>query len=42
MKVIYKTDLLDLPKDIMDNFYKDFDYHTMYVCEIKQYLENLE
>ena len=42
MKVIYKTDLLDLPKDIMDNFYKDFDDHTMYICEIKQYLENLE
>ncbi len=38
MKVLYNTDLENLPSDLKNNFYKDNDLHTMYVCEIKEYL----
>ncbi|MCR5349555.1 MAG: flavin reductase [Acholeplasmatales bacterium] len=31
-----------LPDYIKDDFYKNEDYHTLYVCEIKQYLVNEE
>ena len=38
MKVLYNTDLDNLPSNIKDSFYKDNDLHTMYICEIKEYL----
>ncbi|MBR6071978.1 MAG: flavin reductase [Acholeplasmatales bacterium] len=30
----------DLPEEIKNNFYSDGDKHTVYICEIKQYLIN--
>lgn len=38
---------LDITKDkmpdfIIDEFYKNGDYHTLYICEIKQFLVNEE
>lgn len=38
MKVLYNTDLENLPEEIKKPFYPDNDIHTMYVCEIKEYL----
>ena len=40
MKKLYSVDLTldDIPKDILDRYYPDNDMHTMYVCEIVQYL----
>ena len=40
MKKLYSVDLPyeDLPKEIIDRYYPNGDMHTMYVCEIKQYL----
>ncbi len=38
MKVLYETDLLNMPEDIQEKFYPTNDMHTMYICEIKQYL----
>ena len=44
MKKLYSMDLPyeQLPKDIIDRYYPDGDSHTMYVCEIKQFLEKRE
>lgn len=38
MKVLYNTDLENMPEDIQNKFYPTNDIHTMYICEIKQYL----
>ena len=38
MKVLYDTDLENLPEDIQNKFYPTNDLHTMYICEIKEYL----
>ena len=38
MKVLYNTDLENMPEDIQKNFYSTNDLHTMYICEIKEYL----
>lgn len=38
MKVLYNTDLENMPEDIQNKFYPTNDIHTMYVCEIKEYL----
>lgn len=38
MKVLYDTDLENMPEDIQNKFYPTNDLHTMYICEIKQYL----
>ncbi len=38
MKVLYNTDLENMPEDIQNKFYPTNDLHTMYICEIKQYL----
>ena len=40
MKKLYSVDLPieSLPNDIIDRYYPEGDIHTMYVCEIKQYL----
>lgn len=40
MKKLYAVDLPYemLPKNLMDQYYPSGDMHTMYVCEIKQYL----
>ena len=38
MKVLYNTDLENMPEDIRNKFYPTNDIHTMYICEIKQYL----
>ena len=38
MKVLYDTDLENMPEDIQKNFYSTNDLHTMYICEIKEYL----
>ena len=40
MKKLYSIDIPydNLPSDIKDKFYKNGDMHTMYVCEIKQFL----
>ena len=38
MKVLYDTDLENMPEDIQNKFYPTNDIHTMYVCEIKEYL----
>lgn len=38
MNVLYKKDLDSMPKDIEAKFYPTNDLHTMYICEIKQYL----
>lgn len=40
MKKLYSVDLPyeKLPKEIIDKFYHEGDMHTMYVCEITQYL----
>lgn len=37
-KVLYNTDLENMPEDIQNKFYPTNDIHTMYICEIKQYL----
>lgn len=42
MKKLYQVELPvdNLPKDIIDKYYPEpIDEHTLYVCEIKQYLE---
>ena len=43
-KKIYEIDLdSNKMKDyIKDEFYKDGDIHTMYICQIKEYLDNEE
>ena len=40
MKKLYIVDLPyeRLPQDIITRYYPDGDMHTMFVCEIKQYL----
>lgn len=38
MKVLYNTDLENMPEDIQNKFYPTNDLHTMYICEIKEYL----
>lgn len=38
MKVLYDTDLENMPEDIQNKFYPTNDLHTMYICEIKEYL----
>lgn len=40
MKKLYSVDLPydNLPLDIKERYYPDGDMHTMYVCEIKQFL----
>ncbi len=40
-KKLYSVDMPyeSLPQDIKDKFYSNGDMHTMYVCEIKNYLE---
>ncbi len=38
MKKIYECDLKNLPEDIKNKFYETNDIHTMYICEIKEYL----
>lgn len=44
MKKLYEIDLPfeNLPQDIQEMFYKDGDSHTMFVCEIKQFLVSEE
>ncbi|MBQ3254002.1 MAG: flavin reductase [Acholeplasmatales bacterium] len=44
MKKIYSVDIPyeTLPQGMKDTFYPTGDMHTMYVCEIKQYLVNEE
>lgn len=44
MKKLYQIDLPigNMPKDIQERFYAEPDLHTMYVCEIKQFLETEE
>lgn len=41
MKKIYSVDIPyeNLPEDIKSTYYSNGDMHTMYVCEIVQYLE---
>lgn len=40
MKKLYSVDIPyeNLPKNIIDRYYSNGDMHTMYVCEVKQYL----
>ncbi|MDE6660480.1 MAG: flavin reductase family protein, partial [Anaeroplasmataceae bacterium] len=40
MKKLYSIDLPyeELPSDIKNQYYKDGDLHTMFVCEIRQFL----
>lgn len=42
MKKLYAVDLKDLPKNIKEEFYSSSDYHTMFIGEIKQFLEKEE
>lgn len=44
MKKLYSVDISydKLPADLKNKFYPTDDMHTMYVCEIKQYLVNEE
>ncbi|MDE7264451.1 MAG: flavin reductase [Anaeroplasmataceae bacterium] len=44
MKKLYEISLPweKLPKDIIEKFYKDGDEHTMFICEIKQFLVSEE
>ena len=38
MKKIYECEIDNLPDDIKNKFYETNDLHTMYICEIKEYL----
>ncbi len=40
MKKIYQIDLNNVSQDIIDMYYPNGDMHTMFICEIKQYLIN--
>lgn len=39
MKKIFTLELDKLPPNIKEEYYINQDYHTMVICEIKQYLE---